>query len=139
MATQKCTRETADALIRHFSGAPYSESIDTAWHSNGEVRQESLRRIANPLPTFEGFATKIGVCVRTLAQWEEAHAYFREACERARDMQRDFLVQNALLGLCDASFARMVASAVCGLQDSQHLTLETAATIVDDLHAPDDE
>lgn len=139
MTTPKCTKQTARLLIDYFSRAPYTESIDTVWHSNGAARQEALKRVPNPLPTFEGFAAKIGVSVRRLRRWEEELPMFREACERARDLQRDFLIQNALLGLYNAAFARIVAAALCDMQDAQRVKLDAQAFIIDDILPPLDD
>lgn len=132
-------REYAAHLVAYFSAEPYQECIETVWHSNGAVRSERVLRVPNRLPTFERFAAELGVSAERLKEWEAQHEAFARAAGRARELQRDFLMQNALLGLYNAAFAKLAAEAVCGMQEAHTLTIEAAPRIVDDLPRDEDD
>lgn len=79
----------------------------------------SLVETAAALPTFAGFAKKIGTTCRVLSQWEQAHPAFKEAMERARDLQGNILLQNSLRGNYAASFAIFTAKNLLGWKDGR--------------------
>ncbi|MBQ8971992.1 MAG: hypothetical protein IJ074_02790 [Clostridia bacterium] len=130
--------EYCERLVRYFSAPAYREWTDTVWHSNGETRQERPLRLPNPLPTFEGFAGEIGATTALMRAWAIAHPEFAYACERAKDAQRDFLLQNALLGLYHTAFARFVAELVCGMEGAGAIMDEDSVTLADDIADADD-
>ena len=73
------------------------------------TKSETPRIIPNEFPTFEVFATRIGVHYSMFKQWAEKHPAFGEAYEICRQAQRNFIIQNGLNGAYNAAFARFYA------------------------------
>ena len=71
----------------------------------------------NNLPTFEGYSKKISVDVDTLKNWTREHEEFNKAYERCKQLQKDFLVQNALLGYYNTTFSIFLAKNITDLRD----------------------
>lgn len=71
------------------------------------------------LPTLEGFAISIGVHRETLLNWAEKHEDFFDALKRAKDMQKEILIQNGLVGAYDKTFAIFTAKNVTDMRDRQ--------------------
>lgn len=69
------------------------------------------------LPTFERFAFKIGVHRDTLHEWLKKHPEFSDAYKKAKDLQKDILIQNGLVGAYDKTFAIFVAKNVTDMSD----------------------
>ena len=119
-------------LIEYFSASPSVERVETLYHPNGEIKQERTVREPSRLPTFEGFAASLEVATDALRDWSRAYPEFGAACRRALDLQRDALIQNGLLGLYNAAFARFAASALCGMGVSPTAEGAELPQIVDD-------
>lgn len=83
----KYKREYVDMMLNFFAKEP-GEKVD--------------------YPMFEGFAKRIGVTVRTLENWGNAHAEFGEAMERCRDAQRRHLVLGGLVERFNPAFAKFL-------------------------------
>lgn len=72
-------------------------------------------------PTKEGFARAIGVHRDTIHQWQQDHEEFSDAIKKAEDIQKDILIQNALVGCYDRTFSIFVAKNVTDMRDKQEL------------------
>lgn len=71
----------------------------------------------NKLPTFEAYAKKIKVDMDTLRNWTTIHEEFALAYEKCKQMQKDFLIQNALLGHFNTAFSIFLAKNITDLRD----------------------
>ena len=65
--------------------------------------------VANPLPTIEGFARKLGVMTETIVNWAKEYPEFFTAYTRAKSMSKEILNQNALMGRYSEGYAKFVA------------------------------
>ena len=87
---------------------------------------------ACPLPTFEGFALSIGVHRETLLNWAEVHEDFFDALKKAKDYQKEILIQNGLVGAYDKTFAIFTAKCVTDMRENAPIesgdSLTTAIT-----------
>ena len=79
--------------------------------------KDEYQLVANELPTFERFAHEIGVHYDTLREWVKVHPEFSEAWKRAKAIQKDFLIQNGLLGLYNSTFAIFTAKNITDMKD----------------------
>lgn len=79
----------------------------------------SLVETAAELPTFASFAKSLGTTCAVLDEWEKKHPAFREAAQKARDLQSNILIQNSLRGNYSASFAVFTAKNLLGWRDSK--------------------
>lgn len=83
-----------------------------------------------PLPTLEGFAIKIGVHRETLNNWAVKNPKFFDAIKKAKDRQKEILVQNGLVGAYEKVFAIFVAKNVTDMSDKQELDINEKHTLV---------
>lgn len=80
-----------------------------------EVDEKNKRRYeANPLPTFAGFAVKIGVPQAVMTDWRKSHPEWDQACIMAQEAQEDILIQNTLRGAYNNTFASFTAKNFMG-------------------------
>lgn len=111
--------EYAEQMEEYFGvEAGYDVEVE-----NSKGVMQSVRHAAD-LPTFAAFATKLGVHRETLLNWagtgEEGkpkHPEFFDAYKRAADHQERILVQNALKGGYQPSFAIFTAKNVLKWRD----------------------
>lgn len=104
----KYKEEYCEQLIAYFDKPPYEVYKD----DNG---REYLRPVA--YPTFEGFATSIGVTADTLKNWSMSHECFGSAYALAQDIQRKILITNGLTGSYNHAFAKFIASCTMGMHE----------------------
>lgn len=117
-----CRRNTAVSydesfcgrLLTYFDVPPFK--ITEVMKKDGSV---TLLETASELPTFAGFAKALGVTQQVLARWEKKYPAFREAADKARDLQYNILVQNSLRGNYSASFAVFTAKNMLGWKDGK--------------------
>jgi len=74
-APTKYKPEYCEQLIAHFTVEHAEEVEETHTNQKGDTWSVDKER-ANSLPTFEGFATKLEVCVDTLMDWTRAFPEF---------------------------------------------------------------
>ena len=106
--------EFCDKLLAFFDVAPFH--ITEVTKRDGSV---SLVETAAELPTFAAFAKQLGTTCDVLKSWEKKHPAFREAAQKARDLQGNILIQNSLRGNYSASFAVFTAKNLLGWKDSK--------------------
>ena len=88
--------EYCKEIIKYFSTEPYSKTKDHKF-------------IPNRLPTLLRFAMSIGVNVDTLHEWVRQNKEFSEAFNTAKELYKQFLSDNGLLGLYNSNFAKFIA------------------------------
>lgn len=103
-----------EELLRFFAVSPFSVTENVK--KDGTV---SLVETPAQLPTFAAFARTIGTSSAVLKQWEQEHADFKSAADKARDLQGDILLQNSLRGNYSASFAVFAAKNLLGWSDGK--------------------
>lgn len=108
--------EYCEEIVEYFSEEPFTEREVTHSKKNGES-WTTYEDVANAFPTFAGFAAKIGVHRDTLNEWIKVHPEFSDAYNKAKDLQEEFLVQNALKNLYAQPFAVFTAKNVLGWRD----------------------
>jgi len=116
----KYDEKYCDEIIDFFNREPYSPlMIDSEDGGQVPVLTKAGAPVLVPcrLPTFEGFAIKIGVHRETLLNWVDSNEDFFDAYKRAKDMQKDILIQNSLVGAYDKTFAIFTAKNVTDMKD----------------------
>lgn len=68
-------------------------------------------------PTFEMFASSIGVTARTLENWVRAYPEFSDAYTACKNKQRGALLEGAMAGRFNATFAKFVAVNCHGMKE----------------------
>jgi len=104
--------------ILEFFSIPttYEQEVTNINKKTGEEYTTFVEK-PNKLPTFEGFAKKIKVDLDTLKNWTRVHEEFAEVYEKCKQLQKDFLVQNALLGYYNTTFSIFLAKNITDLRD----------------------
>ena len=113
----KYRKEYADELVAYFDKPATRIEYEEKYDSNGNVTAKRPIVVPNDYPTFESFAQKIGVCLTTLENWAKRYRRFGDAYERARELQRNNLIINALGGRYNPLFAKFVAMNCHGMSD----------------------
>lgn len=112
----KYKEEYCKDIIEFFSiPTTYTQEV-TNFNKKGEEFTTYVEK-PNNLPTFEGYAKKICVDVDTLKNWTREHEEFNKVYERCKQLQKDFLVQNALLGYYNTAFSIFLAKNITDLRD----------------------
>ncbi len=69
------------------------------------------------LPSYVGFARKIGVTVRTIENWRNKFEKFSEACEECDAILQETLICEGMLFRAHASFVKFILSSRYGLRE----------------------
>lgn len=125
MKTIKYSPDFCAELLRFFDCAPFS--VTEVQKKDGSI---TLLETAAELPTFAGFAKKIGVTCAELKAWENKYVAFKYACEQARDRQGNILIQNSLRGNYASSFAVFTAKNLLGWKDGKDTPENTAPVVI---------
>jgi hypothetical protein len=73
------------------------------------------------MPFLSEFAGKIGVNVAILEKWAKRHKEFGQAFIRAKELQKEFLITNGLLGLYNPTFSIFIAKNITDMRDRPEL------------------
>lgn len=124
-APSKYKPEYCDEIIEFFSRKPYDVLMmmneDTGREEPVINKQGNAVLIPCDLPTFEGFGIHIGVSSTTLHNWRDAYPEFLGAYLRAKDYQKEILIQNGLHGNYEKQFAIFTAKNVTDMTDRQQV------------------
>ena len=128
-------QEYCQQIIDYFANAPLYEEVRIPHYKNGEVAYEDIKRFPPKLPTLVQFAKSIGVCYPTVYNWQcLGHASFHEeflnAYSRAKQLQKDFLIQAGLSGVFNPGFATFVAINITDMQQRNSTELNTNTPLV---------
>ena len=104
----KYEKEYCGKLDAFFDVAPCVTRFKREMFADGGIKSENPLTEGCELPTFEAFATQIGVSRGTLYAWEKKYPDFAAACERARCRQIHIIVVNALNGNYNSSFSQFL-------------------------------
>lgn len=96
-------------ILEYFDIPPVKDVVtEIIDKKTGELKFEH-KEVANKWPTLFGFARKIGVDDETLIEWGKVHPEFSAAIKKAKSIQQDILVENALHGRYEQPFAIFAA------------------------------
>lgn len=127
--------EYCDMIIEFFDKDSFTKKwvkSESTFGKGGKKTEYAI--MGEDLPTFQGFARKIGVDSHTVQEWAKAkdedgnlrYPDFGAAYKRAKDMQHEMLVTLGLSGLYNPIFAKFIAQNYTELRDKQaidHTTL----------------
>lgn len=100
--------EYCDSIIEYFSKEPYK----VEYNNKGERLE-----VPNNLPLFEGYAVSIGVHRETLINWTKEHPDFFDAYKKAKELQKQCLITNALRGNYNNTFSIFTAKNITDMKD----------------------
>lgn len=119
----KYTPELIPKMIKFF-GAELVQVVDREYVDKKGEKKTLVEIVPRELPTFEMFAHKNDLTVTRLKEWQkeenvEKYPGFRAAYEHCKALQKDFLVQNTLLGRYNQHFAKFVAINITDMRDKK--------------------
>lgn len=117
-------------LVFYFETEPNYEKELEHYDKEGKVKWIDYKLFANPLPTFQGFARKIGVHFDTLNAWVHKHKEFSDAYKKAKELQKWFLIENGLNGLYNPTFAIFTAKNITDMRDVQEHDIDGKIEII---------
>jgi len=118
--------EYCEAILKFFSVERFKETKETVTTAKGTVIEKPVR-IMNELPTLERFAATLGVSTETVKNWTRHFPAFNEAFTRAKELQKDFIVQAGFSGMANPVFAKFTAINMTDMRDKtevEHSGLE---------------
>lgn len=105
-------------MLTDFFSVDYSEDKVIAKVSGkNDYEREEVKETGLPLPMFGQFARKIGVSRDTIYEWAKVYPEFSDAMKRAKVMQEEMLVSNALKGLYQPNFSFFAMKNIHGWVD----------------------
>lgn len=118
--------EYAKKLIKFFDIEPFKDKELPHYFNDEEhrVKWSDYKRVANKLPTLRDFAKLIKVPISTIYDWlREKHSSYQKgfarAFENAKEIRKDFLIQNALQGLYPPLTFKFVAVNLTDMRDKE--------------------
>lgn len=89
--------------------------------------KRSVAQVCGQIPTFERFASNIGVSVKCLMEWRNRHEAFGTAYARAKSIQADVFTQGLATGAMNPTGGIFVAKNVLGWRDRTEIETVTRA------------
>lgn len=122
----KYKTEYCEAIIKFFNVEPHRKEITAEIKGYGKAGNQNFEKteyklVANPLPTLAKFARSIGVNKDTVIEWTKVHEEFSDAYNAAKDLQKDFLVDNGLAGLYPPATFIFTAKNITDMRDKQEV------------------
>jgi len=112
-APTKYLPEYCQQMVEYFDATPTLEQVIAKKTTNGLIE----------FPTFERFASKVGVTMNTIYNWCKEYPEFLLAYEKSKQMQKSFLMQAGLNELYNAGFAKFVAINCTDMRDKTETEL----------------
>ena len=112
-------------IVEFFSNDPFRiEEVDI-YGKDGNVIKTEQKMTANLLSFFSAYARKIGVDTDTLLNWKDKHKEFFGAYKKCKELQKEYLITNGLLGNIDKTFAIFTAKNITDMRDNKDVNLTT--------------
>lgn len=120
----KYKKEYCDDIIEYFGIEPFIEREINYTNKDGDVYKTEYVKDPNKLPFLTKFARTIGVDIRTLERWTEKYPRFSRAYKAAKEMQQEFLIENGLRGLYNASSFIFTAKNITDMRDQKDVNID---------------
>lgn len=117
----KYREEYCEKIIQFFN-RPKTKILTTVTTGKNDYEKVEEKEVAAPLPTLSGFALSINVNMDTLNQWCKVHPEFSESYKQAKELEAEFVVENAMRNLYAQPFSIFYMKNCHGWKDKQELT-----------------
>lgn len=108
--------EYCQQMIDFFSREFTREEKEILTFKDGTTK-ETYKIVPNELPQFGKFALSIGVDQDTIVNWSKKHEEFFGAYQKCKQLQKEFIINNGILGLYSAPFAIFTAKNITDMRD----------------------
>lgn len=114
--------EYCTAIVEFFDGPRTQERVKSITTGKNEYERTDYETVPMPLPTFAKFARSIGVNGDTIVEWTKHYPEFSAAYNAAKDLQKEFLVDNGLAGHYPPASFIFTAKNITDMRDRQEVT-----------------
>jgi hypothetical protein len=122
--------EYCQKLVKFFSKRLYKRVLIKKGVKEKGTKDE-YKIIPNDLPFFSEFEIKNGLGIGRLSKWFKAknkdgeykYPEFRQAYKKAKELQKIFLINNALMGNYNPTFAIFTAKNITDMKNTDNLDL----------------
>lgn len=123
--------EYCEQIIEYFDRPPQQVVYRETYYTDGSVKSRDPVILGEQIPTYQGFAHKIGTTAKALWQWKDKYPEFGKAYARAKELQEHILVVNALGGQYNSQFAQFYAKNNLGYKDKMETELSGGIALSD--------
>lgn len=113
-------------IIAYFTVEHFEDKVVERMHTKSGDDVEKFKETANPLRFLSGFARSIGVTHTTLLEWRDSQPEFSVAFTRAKELQQEMMVSNALKGLYNPHFTIFATKNMIGWRDKTEIEIGIA-------------
>jgi hypothetical protein len=92
-----------------FNVEPWREVEVPHFDKDGSVKWTDVKRVSNGLPTFEAFSIKTGTDASSRVHWRKKYPEFAATYAMCKQIQKNHIIQNGLIGDYNPVFAKFVA------------------------------
>lgn len=130
-------------LINFFGIEPFSEQKVNHYDESGKKNKNGqpvvawieTKKAANRTPTLQRFAKKIKVGISTVYDWlnenhDSFHKEFSDAFACARELRKNFLIENALHRTIDSSSFKFTAENLTDMREKQEHEFSGAVSLL---------
>ena len=125
--------EYCDRLIKFFDIEPYEDVELPHYQKDGEtLKWTDFKRMPARLPTLRRFAKKIKVGISSIYRWLDENdgafqSKFRDAFTHAKEIRKEFLIENGLQGLYPPASFKFVAVNLTDMVDKSEQDVKVAS------------
>lgn len=101
-------REYCQQIIDHFTRPTQKAVYKREYYKDGVLKAEIPIIIPEEMPTFQGFASKLGIHHSTLSYWCEHYPEFSACYALAKQYQEHMILVNGMSKLYDPNFAKFL-------------------------------
>lgn len=112
----KYNPQLCQKLVDFFNRPATIDKIKTYQTKAGTTIEEPFQ-VVNILPTFERFAFENGMTVQVIYDYEKKFPEFKHSFTQAKELQKDFIIQNGFSGLANPVFGKFVAINLTDMRD----------------------
>lgn len=116
-AASKFKTEYIEKMYEYFNRPATKVEDVPIYDKNGDISRVEKQVIPCEYPTFEMFASEIGVTPLTLRHWCEENDRFNACYAWAKERQKGVLLVNTIGGHYNQNFAKFIAINCHGMQD----------------------
>ena len=126
-APTKYKPEYCQQIIEFFSRSPTKSATKTFTTKKGTVIEEPIE-LPNDIPFIAEFGRSIGVHHSVLDKWAKHYKDFGLALSHAKELQKEFLIKNAVTGRYNSNFSIFTATNITDMRLAKQ-EIEASGTV----------
>jgi hypothetical protein len=119
-------RPKRGAPVKYHDGVP-DQLLD--FFDKPLFQEINGKTMPNFLPTIEKFCFDIDIAVSTFYEWIKKYEDLSKAFEKAKQIQKNQLMQLSLLGFYKEGFAKFVAINITDMRDSKEVSHDVSSEV----------